>query len=236
MIWYYQNMTMHGCATTPDRPEPWCIVTNPQDCTGGSLSAADPTVVEDTCGSGSVVPTTTPLASTTGCIGCTTVHGCICLKTWYYQGNEMHGCMITADRPDPWCVVLNPEDCTGGTPSASDPSVIEDVCGDGAASTTPSPTTSTYEELTHHGCVCLKTWFYANQTMHGCSTTDDHDEPWCIVQNPEDCTQGAAHSPADPSMVEDTCGSQPCTGPECATEHGCICLKTWYHSGQDHLM
>lgn len=36
-------------------------------------------------------------------------------------------------------------------------------------------------DISDHKCLCNQTWAYGGSTFHGCTTTPDHDGPWCYV-------------------------------------------------------
>lgn len=76
--------------------------------------------------------------------------------------------------------------------------------------------------------------------MHGCEHTDDHEDRWCYVRDAEGECEGSVKTSKE-GQYWDTCGAttttttispKACTAPECATENGCWCLKTWQFDGK----
>eukprot|EP00971_Amphidinium_carterae_P012408 244391-Amphidinium_carterae.1 len=47
------------------------------------------------------------------CVSNITEHGCHCMQTWLYGGEDQHCCQYTPDNELPWCYVTDGVDCPG---------------------------------------------------------------------------------------------------------------------------
>lgn len=190
-VWYHNNMTMFGCSMTRDFDKPWCQVLNPESCNGAEVFNGE---IWDFCTS------TAP-----------TVAGCRCAHSWSFGGQSYTGCARTPGRSDPWCEIVEQEDCAGARTPIQEGQCTWDYC---MVETGPK---------TRSGCHCKKEWIANNMKRFGCFAGDGKQDPWCAVEEGEDCRFAIADNPSDPSYYWDLC-----VMPK-PTNSGCQCMGSWLH-------
>lgn len=148
-----------------------------------------------------------------------TTGGCACLATWEYDGQTVHGCTATKDKPKPWCYVADP----GGCPSAEESTTEKGRKWQECAKPEES------DMMTISGCPCRAEWVYGGRKVSGCVNTFDNPEPWCYVAHPDSC-EAAFRSATDPSMKWAECTEVPSSGEN--TNGGCPCRSHWFYEGK----
>merc|ERR1719253_1103707 len=92
---------------------------------------------------------------------------------------------------------------------------------------TGAPIVSEGIKDTTHECQCKQPWDYHGITEYGCAMTADAAEPWCFVEDKEECLgKGGQLSSSVEGEVWDTCPM----GEE--TDHCCHCEATWSYDGE----
>jgi len=196
--WRYAGQDMNCCQYTMDNDKPWCYVVDGMDCpnsvktseNGGYWDNCEP--YEPTTTTTTGIPTTT--TTTAGvCMSNVTEHGCHCMETWLYAGQDQHCCQHTPDNKLPWCYVMDGAECPGAIKTSGEGGYWDNCA---AYSTTTTTTGICLTNVTDHGCHCMDTWLYAGQAQHCCQRTPDNDRPWCYVADGVVC-EGAIKTSGD---------------------------------------
>jgi len=229
--WMYAGSEMHCCQYTPDVPEgPWCYILNGADCEG-SLKTSGEGDYWDYC---APITTTTTTAGEV-CFSNVTEHGCNCMQTWMYAGQEEHCCVLTVGETMPWCYIVDGADCEGALKTSGDGGYW-DYCAPYGPTTTTT-TAVCISNITEHGCHCMDTWLYAGNEEHCCQETPDNEYPWCYIADGADC-EGALKTSGDGGYW-DNCAPYKTTTTTTAmcysniTDHNCHCMDTWLYGGVD---
>lgn len=204
LLWQYGGHDHTNCIHTADHKEPWCYVSDGEQC-AGAIKTSRTGNYWDTCLE--EPQTTTPVP-----LGEQTLHKCHCRPTWAYGSNTFHNCAVTPDNNVPWCYISEGPNCIGSKKGSS--GMYWDVCQRGETGVE-----------TVHECNCKLDWVYHGKKVSNCITSPDHPRPWCYVE--PGCDE--AFKGAEPW---DDCLPEPLRqdlGEE--TLDGCHCLKSWDYHG-----